>query len=307
MSVLILTQPSPPEATAQAVRAIAPDIVCRTDLGQADLADIDAVMAWRLPEGLASQLPRLGLVCSVGAGVEKVLASDLPAEIPVTRIVDGRVNQGIAQYVALMALRHARELPRYERQQKEHAWLRQAQDMVQPRVGLLGVGSTGVVIAQALQALGFMVRGWSTRPRPDLLFPCEHGAGGLDVCLAQADILVLALPLTPDTAGLLNKSSLAKLPRGAYVINVGRGGHLVEQDLIALVRAGQLAGAALDVQQQEPMPAEHPLWEVPGITITPHIAAQASLASTVAQFVECYRALQAGQPIPRCIDRRRGY
>jgi glyoxylate/hydroxypyruvate reductase A len=306
MAVLLLTKPTPPAAMAEKIRAIDPSIVCVERREDADPTEIDAILAWRLREGLAASLPNLKMVCANAAGVEKLMTPDLPPQVQLVRTVDPRVNLGLAQYVAVMALRHARELVRYESQARERVWVRRPVDAASHRVGILGVGESGTTIAGALSALGFEVHGWSTRRRPDLPFP-TRGAEELDAFLAESDILVCALPLTPATTGILNAERLAQLPRGAYLINVARGEHVVEGDLIDAVRSGHLAGAALDVQRNEPLPPDDPLWQVEQITITPHIAGQASLEVVAAQFVESYRALRRGEPIPRLVDRSRGY
>jgi glyoxylate/hydroxypyruvate reductase A len=306
MAVLLLTKPTPPAALAARIRELDPSIVCFEDRATADLAKVDAILAWRLREGLAGSMPKLKLVGSTGAGVEKVIPADLPAPACVVRTIDPRVNLGLAQYVAMMALRHARDLPLYERQARERSWKRVPVDAAMQRVGVLGLGETGVTIARALYDLGFAVRGWSTRPKPELPYP-SFGAEALDAFLAETDILVCALPLTPETESILEAERLARLPRGAYLINVARGEHLVEADLIEAVRAGHLSGAALDVQRNEPLPPDDPLWDVEGITITPHIAGQASLDVVARQFVECYQAMRRGDPIPRAVDRAKGY
>lgn len=306
MAVLLLTKPTPPAALAKEIRAIDPSIVCFERLDDADRGQVEAILAWRLREGLAPTLPKLRLVCASAAGVEKLLAPDLPEHVAIVRTVDPRVNVGLAQYVALMALRHARDLPLYERQARERDWTRRPVDAAAHRVGILGVGETGTTIAATLTALGFSVHGWSTRPRPELPFP-TRGADELQAFVADSDILVCALPLTPATEGIVDAKLLSWLPRGAYLINVARGEHVVEPDLIDAVRSGRLAGAALDVQRREPLPPDDPLWDEERITITPHIAGQASLAVVASQFVEAWRAMRNGDPIPRQVDRSKGY
>ncbi len=299
MKTLLLTDPLPAALFADAVAALAPDVELvnhHRDIADADLADVQVVLGWRLPAGVAPRLPKLKWVCSIAAGVEKLLPADLPSHIPVSRIVDAEQAEGMAQFVVMMALRHARALPRFEAQQLLRQWVRHPVAVVRSRVAVLGMGATGSVVARLLTAVGFEVRGWSRRT-----------GGSLDNLLGTSDIVVCALPLTADTQGLLNARRLALMPTGGYVINIARGGHVVEADLIAAVRSGHLAGAALDVQQHEPMPADDPLWSVPGITITPHIAAQSSVATIAAQFVEGLRALQRGQALPRRVDRVAGY
>jgi glyoxylate/hydroxypyruvate reductase A len=161
---------------------------------------------------------------------------------------------------------------------------------------VLGTGAMGGVVAKLLAAVGFEVRGWS-----------RSSAEPLEPVLGASDIVVCALPLTAQTQGLLDARVFAAMPRGSYLINVARGGHVMEADLIDAVRSGHLAGAALDVQRNEPMAPDDPLWNVPGITITPHIAAQPSVETIAAQFVDGVRSLQRGMVPPQAIDRDRGY
>ena len=299
MKVLLLTQPMPAAPFAAAIAAAAPElelIEYRSDLGDPELAEVEIALGWQMPRNLAGRMPKLRWVCAIAAGVEKLLADDLAADVPVSRIVDNDQADGIAQFVLLMALRHARGLALYEAQQRERAWRRTPVAAVRSRVAVLGTGAMGGVVARLLAAVGFDVTGWS-----------RSSAEPLDALLGASDIVVCALPLTPLTQGLLDARAFAAMPRGGYLINVARGGHVVEDDLIAAVRSGHLAGAALDVQRNEPMPPDDPLWTVPGITITPHIAAQSSIATIVAQFVEGVRCLQRGAPVPQTIDRARGY
>jgi glyoxylate/hydroxypyruvate reductase len=299
MKVLLVTQPMPAAPFMDAIRSRAPAIQLleyRSALTDAELADVDTVLGWQMPKGLPSRLPRLRWVCSVAAGVEKLLAPDLRADVRVSRIVDREQAAGMAQFVVAMALRHARDLERYDAQQREHVWLRQPTPMARHRVGVLGTGATGGEIAAWLERCGLVVRGWNRRS-PE----------GLHALLAASEIVVCALPLTSETEGMLDAAAFAAMPRGAYLINVARGAHVVESDLIAAVRSGHLGGAALDVQRREPLPADDPLWTVPGITITPHIAAQPSTDTIADQFVVSAHALERGEPLPNAVDRARGY
>jgi len=299
MKTLLLTDPMPRGYFTPAIRALGPDIELvemRPDLGAGELAAIEVVLGWRFPPGLAARLPNLKWVCSVAAGVEKLLVPELAPQVPVSRIVDAEQAEGIAQFVVLMALRHARGLAGYEALQRERSWKRQPAAAVRSRVGVLGTGTMGGAVARLLGTVGFAVTGWSRR-----------SATPLDALLAASDIVVCALPLTPKTDGLLDARAFERMPRGGYLINIARGAHVVEPDLIAAVRSGHLAGAALDVQRREPMAEDDPLWSVPGITITPHIAAQSSPETIAAQFVAGLRALQRGEAPPQQVDRARGY
>ncbi len=299
MKVLLATQPMPAAIFIEAIRTRAPDLELleyRSSLSDAELADVDVVLGWQMPPGLPARLPRVRWVCSVAAGVEKLLAPELAPQVRVARIVDREQAAGIAQFVVAMALRHARSLERYEAQQRARDWTRRPLPIARHAVGVLGTGAMGGEIAAWLERCGLVVRGWSRRS-PE----------SFDEILAQSEIVVCALPLTAETEGLLDARAFALMPRGAYVINVARGQHIVEADLIAAVRSGHLSGAALDVQRREPLPADDPLWSVPGITITPHIAAQPSTETVADQFVASVRALARGEPMLHEVDRARGY
>jgi len=299
MKTLLLTHPMPAGYFTKAIHAIAPDaevLEHRPDMSAAELAGIEVVLGWRFPAGLAGRLPNLKWVCSVAAGVEKLLVPDLGVHVPVSRIVDDEQAEGIAQFVALMALRHVRGLAGYEALQRERAWKRQPIGVVRSRVAVLGMGTMGGAVARLLGVVGFDVRGWS-----------RSAGTPLNEVLADADIVVCALPLTAQTDSLLDARAFALMPSGCYLINIARGAHVVEPDLIAAVTSGHLAGAALDVQRNEPMAADDPLWTVPGITITPHIAAQSSPQTIAAQFVAGLRCVQHGEAPPQQVDRARGY
>ena len=299
MKTLLLTDPMPAGYFTAAIHAVDPGVDLlpyRADISDAELAEVEVVLGWRFPSGVAARLPKLKWVCAVAAGVDKLLVPELAHGVKVSRIIDAEQGRGIAQFVVMMALRHARQLTMYEQQQREHAWRRQPVGAVRSRVGVLGAGAMGAVVARLLETVGFEVRGWS-----------RSVGGPLEALLATSDIVVCALPLTPQTRGLLDARALDCMPKGSYLINIARGEHVVEADLIAAVKNGHLAGAALDVQCHEPMAADDPLWSVPGITITPHIAAQSSPQTIAKQFVVGLHCVQRGEPPPQTVDRARGY
>ncbi len=299
MKTLLLTDPMPAGFFSAAIHAVDPGVDLlpyRADLSDAELAEVEVVLGWRFPRGVAARLPKLKWVCAVAAGVDKLLVPELAAHVNVSRIIDTEQGRGIAQFVVMMALRHARQLTMYEQQQREHAWRRQPVAAVCSRVAVLGMGEMGRVVATLLETVGFDVRGWS-----------RSSGGPLDAVLGSSDIVVCALPLTPQTRGLLDARALACMPKGSYLINIARGEHVVEADLIGAVRSGHLAGAALDVQCHEPMAADDPLWDAPGITITPHIAAQSSPQTIAKQFVAGLRCVLRGELPPQTVDRARGY
>ena len=299
MKTLLLTDPMPAGYFTQAIHAIAPEVELveyRRDISDAELAGIEVVLGWRFPAGVAGRLPNLKWVCAVAAGVEKLLVPDLPLSVVVSRIVDTEQAEGIAQFVVMMALRHARGLVAYEALQRERIWRRQPVAAVRSRVAVLGMGAMGGAVARLLGAVGFEVKGWG-----------RSTGGPLADLLGLSDIVVCALPLTAQTDGLFDARAFAQMPQGSYLINIARGAHVVERDLIDAVQRGHLAGAALDVQRREPMAADDPLWAVPGITITPHIAAQSSPQTIAAQFVAGLRCVQRGEMPSQLVDRLRGY
>lgn len=296
--LMILPVPALSAPMRSAVHALAPGLELhdwQRELPDALLARVPVLLAWRFPPQLAGRLPALRWVCSSAAGVDKLLVPELPADVPISRIVDPDQALGIAQYVATMVLAHVRELPRYQAQQQARDWTRHPMSAARHRVGVLGYGEVGAEIGRVLGALGFAVQGW------------RRGSGPLHGFLAGCDIVVNALPLTPATTGLLDAAAFAAMPRGAYFVNIARGAHVVEADLVAALATGHLAGAALDVQQNEPLPPEDPLWAAPGVFITPHIAGQSLPQVVAAQFVAGLQALARGEPPPHPVDRARGY
>lgn len=311
MSVLVLTQPQPPGPFLEAFARLAPAETVHADLesAQAEADQVEAVLLWRLAPGVLAPFRRLRMVCASAAGVDKILSCpDLPPGLPVTRTVDAQQNVQIAQYVTLMVLRHVRRLALFEEQAAARTWRRHPVPApADVRVGLLGLGHSGLAVAQALQALGFTVLGHSRSPRACAGVETFSGADGLAAMLARSDVLVCLLPLTPDTHGLLDARVFAQLPRGAFVVNVSRGALVVESDLVAAIRSGHLAGAALDVQSREPLPPDDALWDEPRVLVTPHIASLPTPDTVVQQVLENLARARSGQPLLRQVDLARGY
>jgi glyoxylate/hydroxypyruvate reductase A len=205
-------------------------------------------------------------------------------------------------------VRHFRELDGYEADMRGGKWsFRKPRLRAEFPVGILGVGVLGSRVAQALQAFDFPVNVWSRSPKAVSGAQCFSGTEQLDAFLAASKGLVCLLPLTPETRDILNHRNLSLLQSGGYVVNVARGAHLVDDDLIALIDAGHLAGATLDVFRQEPLPAGHPFWAHPKIVTTPHTSARTLREETIAQIARKITALREGQPIAGVVDRVRGY
>jgi glyoxylate/hydroxypyruvate reductase A len=260
--------------------------------------------------GALGTLRGLRLISSVGMGVDHILADrDLPDGVPVVRVVTDDMVAQVAEYVVLAVLRVERDSDRFDRLQREGRWERRllARPGGRRRVGFLGLGSIGTSAASHLVALGFPVLGWSRSPRTLPGVFTHTGEEGLAGMLAETDILVCALPRTSETEGILDRTSLARLPRGAHVVNVGRGEHLVEEALLEAIDAGHVSGATLDVFRTEPLPRGHPFWQHPAIRITPHSAGLSTPEASARRILENLNRLRNGEPLLDEVERARGY
>lgn len=285
-----------------------PDLEVRVWPETGDPADIRMALVWKPPAGMLATLPNLGLILSLGAGVEPLLLDPTLPEVPLVRMVSDGLTHDMTGYVALQVLRWHRQLDEYRELQVAGQWRPLGhKPAAEVNVGILGLGELGTAAARTLCSMNYRVMGWSRSPKEIEGVECHSGPAGLTAMLKQSDLLVCLLPLTPDTRGLLNHSLFATLPKGAVVINAGRGGHLVEEDLLAAVDSGHLAGASLDVFVQEPLPAGHPFWRHPKIHVTPHVAAFTHPTQSARTVVDTIRAFRSGAALPNLVDRRRGY
>jgi glyoxylate/hydroxypyruvate reductase A len=279
-------------------------------LDGSDPAEIRMAVGWHPPADAFDHYPNLEVACSIGAGADNILnCPSLREDIRVVRIVEPAQAQMMAGFVIFHAIWHQRHFATYFANQRERVWKRIGQRTMQEvPVGILGYGAIGARVAADLAILGFPVNVWSRSAKPTPAgITGFHGADGLDAMLAGTEILVNLLPLTAETKGILNGVLFGKLRRGGYLIQVGRGPHLVEQDLLEALDSGQLAGAALDVFHVEPLPPEHPFWVHPKIVLTPHDASDVSLVATGQTILATAEALQAGLPPKDAVDRSRGY
>ena len=274
-----------------------------------DRAQIDYAMVWNPEPGLLASLPNLKLIVGLGAGVDHILRDpSVPKGVPILRLVDPYMTDAMSEYVALSVLRLHRQDLDYLAQQRAQIWEEREQKNAAERpVGILGFGTLGQDAGRKLKALGFDVAGWSRSAKDVPGYVTYAGADGFDALLRRSEILVCLLPLTAETRGVLNAAVFARMPRGAAFVNAGRGGHLVEEDLIPALDSGQLSGAVLDVFRQEPLPPEHPFWRHPRIIVTPHIAAETHPPSAAPIIRDAIRRFEAGLPVPNLIDPARGY
>lgn len=275
--------------------------------------DVRYAIVWKPPAGLLDGLAGLQAVFSLGAGVDHLLGEAGLPDVPIARVVDPDLTMRMTEWVTLQVLLHHRRQRDYDRQQAEKVW----RDLPQPaardvRVGIMGLGVLGGDAAAVLARLGFQVAGWSRGPRALAGIECFHGEAGLASFLARTDVLVVLLPLTPDTRGILNARLFSGLARdgalgGPVLINAGRGKLQVEADILAALDAGVLKAASLDVFETEPLPAESPLWSHPAVTVTPHVAAESDPAAIARLIAAQIRRHEAGLPLEHLVDRARGY
>ena len=271
--------------------------------------DVEIALAWKPPPGALASLPNLKLIVSLGMGVDHLLIHpDLPPAVPIVRIIDTGLVGQMSEYAIYWALRHHRDIDGYMELQRRKQWEEiPFTDTALRRVGILGLGEIGADTARKFAMLGFPTAGWSRTPRKIDGVECLHGADGLPALLARSDILIDVLPMTPQTANILDARAFAHLPKGAYFINMARGGHVVDADLLAALDSGHLAGATLDVFHVEPLPTDHPYWTHPKIRVTPHVAGPTNPRTAAESVAENVRRLRAGRPLVNLIDRAAGY
>ena len=286
-----------------------PEMEVRLWRDPGDPDDVEYAVVWQPEPGWLKTFPNLKCIVSVGAGIDHVLKDPhLPSGVPILRTTGPELSVRMREYVTLHVLRLHRRLPEIEAGQPLREW-RQIIEPPAPerRVGVMGLGNLGADCARTLSAIGFQVAGWARSAKDIDGVESFAGAAGLEPFLARTEILVCMLPLTPETEGILNARLFAALPRGACVINVARGGHLVEADLLAALDSGQVRAATLDVFHQEPLPDDHPFWDHPGILITPHVASLIDPAAGGRAIADNLRKFIAGEPVADLVDGTRGY
>lgn len=268
----------------------------------------EVAVCWAPPHGEVAKIRNLRMIHSSGAGVDNILSDPTLPDVPLCRIVDPTVTMGMVEYVVWAALYFHRQFDVVIGNAGEARWHRLEQARTaRRRIGILGLGEVGARVAQTLAGFGFPVSGWSRSPKEIANITVHSGKAGLHHMVRQTDILICMIPLTADTFGILDRELLGLLPKGAALIQCGRGEHLVVPDLVDLVRHGHLRGAVIDVFEREPLEAHDPLWREPGILVTPHMAALAKPATVAALIAENVGRLERDEPLLHQVDRRRGY
>lgn len=308
MVILIQTSGDPHPFVTEFNRQL-PFLEVRVWPDMGDPAEIDYAFVTRMKPGVLSRMRKLKFVASVLAGVEHLVVDpEIAQHVPIVRTGSSGGDAMMTQYVLLHVLRHHRNLPQYSFQQSQSRWVRIPQPLAQERtVGFMGLGMLGRPAAFCLRTHGFRVSAWTRTPHLEPGIDCFHGPDELGAFLARSEILVNLLPTTRQTENLINEGLLAQLPAGAHFINLARGQHVVDADLLAALDSGRLAAATLDTYRVEPLPDDSPLWKHPRITVMPHVARRVQAIDSVPQVVNNIRRSMAGEPLINVVDRVAGY
>lgn len=271
--------------------------------GDFDPDDIEIVLIWKHPYGLLNKFKNLKAIQVMAAGVDHALGDKELPNVPIARIVDPDMAKDLAQYAAAYVLKIIKRVDHWQKMQQQHQWAKQPPfNFSQLTIGVMGLGAMGRAAATMLANLDLQVIGWSRSSRSIENVECYAENNELGLFLSRTDILICMLPLTEATRNILNLQLFKQLKPKAYIMNLGRGGHLIEEDLLFALENGILSGAILDVFRVEPLPADHPFWSHPLITVTPHIASMSNPDTAINQVVDNIYNVIYNQPLTNMID-----
>ncbi len=309
MGLVIIRQDNKIEMWKEALKRSASDIPVYSYLEDHPRERIRMALVWKHPSGAIKGYPNLECIASSGAGVDFLFEDkDLPTNIPITRVVDEYLAKDMSEHVIALIFSHLKNLNQYKVDQFNKIWspldYQRIEDLT---IGIMGLGALGKVLAKDLLRFDFKVQGWSSSRKNLSGIKTFAGDKEKTAFLNTTQILVCLLPLTKETFGILNKDLFSQLPKDAHIINVARGGHLVDKDLLEMLDNGHLSGASLDVYHQEPLSTEHPFWEHSKVHMTPHYASVSDTNSVVPQILENYRRLENGQKLLNLVSKTKGY
>ncbi|MCP9198528.1 glyoxylate/hydroxypyruvate reductase A [Gramella sp. GC03-9] len=309
MSVLIVSPGRDPENWVKALENQHPGLNIYVYPEEHDPEEVEFALTWNHPRGLFKNYPNLKVIASMGAGVDHILSDEgLPEDVRVTRVIDETLTEDMGDFVLSQVMNHIRGLHYYAKVQQKKKWDQfQYKRPQNTKVGIMGLGVLGNAVAEKLNKNFFKVYAWSRTEKSCSNVTCYHGKDQLEEFLQNSEVLVCLLPLTEDTENILNSDLFDMLPEGAYIINVARGQHLVEHDLMKMIDSGHLSGASLDVFREEPLPEDHPFWEHSKINITPHIASVTKPESVVPQIVDNYERMKENEPLKNKVELEKGY
>jgi glyoxylate/hydroxypyruvate reductase A len=309
MAIVIIRQDNKIDSWKKALKAKAPDISIYSYLEEHPKEEITLACVWKQPVDSLKQYPNLKCIASLGAGVDFIFKDQsVPENIPITRVVDPVLASDMSEFVLALIRSFFKNLNNYRTDQMKKVWYPQEYKRISDvTVGIMGMGALGEKLAEDLIKNRFKVIGWATSPKIIPGVEVYTGDKEKNTFLSKSNIVVCLLPLTRETTGILNSKLFKELPKQSYVINVARGGHLVDEDLLEYINNGHLAGAGLDVFHEEPLSVEHPFWTHPKIHITPHIASVSDIESVIPQLLENYGRLKEGLPLNNIVNREKGY
>lgn len=308
MCILYMAEPSSAAEWRQAFSETVLELEFRQWPDVGDPRDVEYLIAWKPMPQQMEQFPNLKVLYSAGAGVDQFDLSQLPERVSLVRLVDSSMAEIMAEYVLFAVLALHRDILTYQISQRERCWAPlPIIPATERRVGIMGVGSLGRIALHRLEPLGFQLSAWNRSLREVPGGRCYVGDEQLSEFLGQCDILVNLLPLTPETTGILNSSTLSQLPHGAGLVNVARGAHVVEEDLLKALDSGKIGGAVLDVLNHEPPSDEHPFWRHQRVLLTPHIASNVQVKGAVAAIARNLYRERKGLPLLNTVDRSKGY
>lgn len=308
MSVVILFNQKKSEDWLQKLKELLPTKNIEVYPHVEDSSKVEFLITWKPHEGYVHEFPNLKVVQSVGAGIDHLLHTPIGENIQISRIVDPALKQDMFEFILSNILASMKNLHFYAREQNENRWSPIEYKSIQnTSVTILGLGEIGKLVAEKLSFLGFEVRGWSNSEKSIEGVQSYYGREGLDQAIAATDFVVNILPLTNETEGILNQNFFRKLSSSTVLINVARGGHLMEEDLIEAINLGIIKEAFIDVFHLEPLTYSHPFWQHPKIHITPHIASITNPDTAIQQVVENIFRLENGQTLMNLVDLKRGY
>ena len=309
MSILIICNNKDPKPWSNALKKELPDtkISIFPDVRNKD--EVEFAICWKPDNNVLKAFTKIKAIQSLGASVEHIFDSNkINKEVQVSRIIDPQLSHDMYEFLLAISLNHIRKLSLYKVQQNMNKWEQQSyQNIKSTTVSILGAGKIGGYVAANFAKVGFVVQTWSEEVVNIPLVNSFYEDNGLKSLLKNTDILINLLPLTNKTRGILNKKLLLKLKKAAYLINVGRGPHLVNEDLLDLLDNNHLSGASLDVFDEEPLPDNHTFWKHPKISVTPHIASLTNTKTAVQQIVENYKRLKNDKPLLNTVSLQRGY
>ncbi len=307
MSIALIIPDRKLDTVVAALQQQLPDVTIEVWPEVSQPTAVEFAVVWKQPAGSVAALPNLKALQSFGAGVDSILSDiTLPVSLPLARIVDPHLTASMLDYLDTVVNYYRLRFDEFSHNQLQQVWKPRSPRKIR-HLTVLGLGELGSAAARHFAGLGYSVRGWSGSLRQIDGVQCFAGDDQFADAVAEADLLICLLPLTPATENLLNEARLAQLKTGAILVNVARGAIVDDEALLAALQTGQLAAACLDVFRIEPLPVGHPFWTTPGILLTPHISAVTNADTAVAQIAENYRRVQAGLPLLNPVDRTRGY